>query len=59
MVENPTLDALHGARIVKESNMGEKILTILLELWAEQNGLEIQELIITEREVRKPTNGTI
>ena len=50
MVENPTLDALHGARIAKESNMGEKILTILLELWAEQNGLEIQELIITERE---------
>lgn len=39
--------------------MAEKILTILLELWAEQNGLEIQELIITEREVRKPTNGTI
>ena len=30
--------------------MGEKILTILLELWADQNGLEIQELIITERE---------
>ena len=30
--------------------MGEKILTILLELWAEQNNLEIQELIITERE---------
>ena len=50
MVENPTLDALHGARIAKESNMTEKILTILLELWAEQNGLEIQELIITERE---------
>lgn len=39
--------------------MGEKILTILLELWAEQNGLEIQELIITEREARIPTNGTI
>ena len=39
--------------------MGEKILTILLELWADQNGLEIQELIITEREVRLPTNGTI
>ena len=39
--------------------MAEKILTILLELWADQNGLEIQELIITEREVRKPTNGTI
>lgn len=39
--------------------MAEKILTILLELWAEQNGLEIQELTITEREVRKPTNGTI
>ena len=39
--------------------MGEKILKILLELWAEQNGLEIQELIITEREVRMPTNGTI
>ena len=39
--------------------MSEKILTILLELWAEQNGLEIQELIITEREVRLPTNGTI
>ena len=31
--------------------MGEKILTILLELWAEQNGLEIQELTITEKEV--------
>ena len=31
-------------------HMSEKILTILLELWAEQNGLEIQELIITERE---------
>ena len=30
--------------------MGEKILTILLELWADQNGMEIQELIITERE---------
>ena len=30
--------------------MGEKILTILLEIWAEQNGLEIQELIITEKE---------
>ena len=30
--------------------MGEKILTILLELWAEQHALEIQELIITERE---------
>ena len=39
--------------------MGEKILKILLELWADQNGLEIQELIITEREVRMPTNGTI
>ena len=39
--------------------MAEKILTILLELWADQNGLEIQELIITEREVRMPTNGTI
>ena len=50
MVENPALNALHGARITKEANMGEKILTILLELWAEQNGLEIQELIITERE---------
>lgn len=30
--------------------MGEKILTILLELWAEQNGLEIQELNIREKE---------
>ena len=30
--------------------MGEKILTILLELWAEQNGLEIQELTIKEKE---------
>lgn len=30
--------------------MGEKILTILLELWAEQNNLEIQELIITKEE---------
>ena len=30
--------------------MAEKILTILLELWAEQHGLEIQELIITEKE---------
>ena len=30
--------------------MAEKILTILLELWADQNGLEIQELIITEKE---------
>ena len=30
--------------------MAEKILTILLELWAEQNGLEIQELIITKEE---------
>lgn len=30
--------------------MGEKILTILLELWADQNGLEIQELTITEKE---------
>ena len=50
MVENSTLDVLHGPRIAKESNMGEKILTILLELWADQNGLEIQELIITERE---------
>ena len=40
-------------------HMSEKILTILLELWADQNGLEIQELIITEREVRMPTNGTI
>lgn len=39
--------------------MAENILKILLELWAEQNGLEIQELIITEREVRMPTNGTI
>lgn len=39
--------------------MGEKILKILLELWAEQNNLEIQELIITEREVRMPTNETI
>ena len=39
--------------------MGENILKILLELWAEQNGLEIQDLTITEREVRMPTNGTI
>ena len=39
--------------------MAENILKILLELWADQNGLEIQELIITEREVRMPTNGTI
>lgn len=30
--------------------MGEKILKILLELWAEQNNLEIQELIITKEE---------
>lgn len=30
--------------------MAEKILTILLELWAEQNGLEIQELTIKEKE---------
>jgi len=30
--------------------MAEKILTILLELWADQHGLEIQELIITEKE---------
>lgn len=30
--------------------MGEKILTILLELWADQNGLEIQEMTITEKE---------
>lgn len=30
--------------------MGEKILTILLELWADQNGLEIQELTIKEKE---------
>ena len=30
--------------------MGENILKILLELWADQNGLEIQELIITEKE---------
>ena len=30
--------------------MDEKILTILLELWADQNGLEIQELTITEKE---------
>ena len=30
--------------------MAEKILKILLELWAEQNGLEIQELTITEKE---------
>ena len=51
MVENPALNALHGARIAKEANMGEKILTILLELWADQNGLEIQELNIREREV--------
>ena len=31
-------------------HMAEKILTILLELWADQNGLEIQELTITEKE---------
>ena len=30
--------------------MAEKILTILLELWADQNGLEIQKLIITKEE---------
>ena len=30
--------------------MAENILKILLELWADQNGLEIQELIITEKE---------
>ena len=30
--------------------MAENILKILLELWAEQNGLEIQELIITKEE---------
>lgn len=30
--------------------MGEKILKILLELWAEQNNLEIQELIITKED---------
>ena len=30
--------------------MAEKILTILLEIWADQNGLEIQELIIKEKE---------
>ena len=30
--------------------MAEKILTILLELWAEQHGLEIQELNIREKE---------
>ena len=30
--------------------MAENILTILLELWADQNGLEIQELTITEKE---------
>ena len=30
--------------------MGEKILTILLELLADQNGLDIQELTITEKE---------
>ena len=31
--------------------MAENILKILLELWADQNGLEIQELNITEKEV--------
>ena len=41
---------VYRPRIAKEANMGEKILTILLELWAEQNGLEIQELIITKEE---------
>lgn len=30
--------------------MAENILKILLELWAEQNGLEIQELTIKEKE---------
>lgn len=30
--------------------MAENILKILLELWADQNGLEIQELTITEKE---------
>lgn len=29
--------------------MGEKILTILLELWAEQHGLEVEKIVITER----------
>lgn len=31
--------------------MAEKILTILLELWADQHGLEIEEITITEKEV--------
>lgn len=31
--------------------MGEKILTILLELWADQHGLKIEEITITEKEV--------
>lgn len=30
--------------------MGEKILKILLEVWADQNGLEIRELTITEED---------
>ena len=31
-------------------SMGEKILKILLEVWADQNGLEIRELTITEED---------
>ena len=31
--------------------MGEKILTILLELWEDQHGLEIEQLVINEKEV--------
>lgn len=31
--------------------MEEKILTILLELWADQHGLEIEQLVINEKEV--------
>ena len=30
--------------------MGEKIMKILLEVWADQNGLEIRELTITEED---------
>lgn len=30
--------------------MAEKILTTLLELWVDQNGLGIQELTFTEEE---------
>ena len=31
--------------------MAEEILTVLLELWADQHGLEIEELKITEKGV--------